>query len=131
MPGVAAVSSRNSASCPASSGLRWPPILAGAVLPVWRARRTSLIAAEALTSKRAAASRAEAPASTARTKRRRESCDKGAVISASLPNQQRRSRSPESVQGGDALGPARFPEPHAQQRAERHQQQSAVHQRQQ
>jgi hypothetical protein len=38
------------------------------------------MAAEALTSKRRAASRAELPASTARTRRRRKSCDKGAVI---------------------------------------------------
>jgi hypothetical protein len=38
-------------------------MLAGAVLPVWRTRRASLIAAEALTANRAAASRAEAPSS--------------------------------------------------------------------
>ena len=52
------------------------------MLPVWRTRRTSLIAAEALTANRAAASRAEALSSTARTRRLRRSCDKGAVITS-------------------------------------------------
>src|SRR4051812_44262125 len=47
---------------------------------VWRTRRISLVAAEALTSKRSAACRAELPVSTARTIRRRRSWDNGAVI---------------------------------------------------
>ena len=59
MPGLAAVRSRSTSSCPAGSGLRWPPIRAGAVLPVSRTRRASLIAADPLTSKRRAAARAE------------------------------------------------------------------------
>jgi hypothetical protein len=53
------------------------------VLPVTRTRRSSVIAAEGLTSNRRAAARAELPASTARTKRSRKSADKGAVIPAS------------------------------------------------
>ena len=67
MPGFAAISSRNRPSCPASSGARRPPALAGAALPVSRTRRTSLIAADALTSKRRAASRAELPRSSLTT----------------------------------------------------------------
>ena len=55
------VSPRRNCSCSTSSGLRWPSIRNGAVLPVSRTRRTSLITADALTAKRAAASRAEAP----------------------------------------------------------------------
>jgi hypothetical protein len=58
------------------------------VLPVARTRRTSLIAADALTSNRAAAARAELPCSTAWTSRLRRSWDKGAVITASLLNRQ-------------------------------------------
>jgi hypothetical protein len=53
-----------------------------------RPRRPSLIAADALTSNRAAAARAELPCSTARTSRLRRSWDKGAVITASLLNRQ-------------------------------------------
>jgi hypothetical protein len=64
--------------------------LAGAALPISRTRRASLMAADALTAKRRAASRAELPASTARTSRRRRSTDNGAVIAASPHNQQRR-----------------------------------------
>ena len=101
---LAAVSSRSSASCPASSGLRWPPIWPGAVLLVSRTRRISLIAADSLTAKRRAASRAELPASTACTRRRRRSCDNGAAMCPSLLNQQRRIRSAESAQYQIALG---------------------------
>ena len=53
---------------------------AGAVLPVSRARRTSLIAVDALTSKRRAASRREAPASIAATTRSRRSTDRADAI---------------------------------------------------
>ena len=52
---------------------RWPPMRAGAMLPVSRTRRISLTAAEGLTSYRAAARRIELPPSTARTIRRRRS----------------------------------------------------------
>ena len=74
------------------------------MLPVSRTRRISLIAAEALTSKRAAACLAELPASTARTNRLRRSFDKGAVITSLADQRQPRIRTPESVQGGNALG---------------------------
>ena len=65
---------------PGQAGGRWPPTCAGAALPVSRTRRISLIAAEALTSKRRAASRIELPPSTARTIRSRKSIDIGAGI---------------------------------------------------
>jgi hypothetical protein len=68
------------------------------VLPVSRTRRTSLIAADALTSNRAAAARAELPSSTARTSRRRKSWDKGAVITASLLDRHPRITTAEPVQ---------------------------------
>ena len=58
---------------------------AGAVLPVWRTRCISLMAAEALTWKRSAACRIERPSATARTIRSRRSCDKGAVMGSSCP----------------------------------------------
>jgi hypothetical protein len=104
IPGLASVSSRSSPSCPARSGLRYPPIWAGAVLPVSRARRTIFTAADGLTSKRRAASRAEPPASTARTSRRRRSWDRGAVIAASPRTRGRRIRSRDSEQPQTALG---------------------------
>jgi len=63
--------------------LRCPPIFPGSVLPVSRTRRTSLIAADALTANRAAARRAELPCSTAPTNRFRRSWDKGAATTAS------------------------------------------------
>lgn len=73
------------------------------MLPVWRTRRTSLIAADGLTWNRAAAYRAELPSSTARTSRLRKSWDKGAVITASLFNQHPRIRTSGSVQPQSAL----------------------------
>jgi len=98
MPGLVVVSSRSRSSWPASNGLRYPPIFAGSVLPVTRTRRTSLIAADALTANRAAAARAELPCSTARTSRLRRSWDKGAVITASLLSRYLRIRTVEPVQ---------------------------------
>ena len=71
---------RRSSACFSSKGRREPPIFAGAVLPVWRTRCISLMAAEALTAKRRAACRIGLPPSTARTIRSRRSWDKGAVI---------------------------------------------------
>src|SRR4051794_5441967 len=71
---------RSSSACFSSRGRREPPIFAGAVLPVWRTRCISLIAAEALTANRSAAARAELPASTERAIRSRKSCDNGAVM---------------------------------------------------
>src|SRR3954469_24847362 len=59
---------------PVAPNLRW------AVLPVWRTRCISLIAAEALTAKRRAACRIVLPPSTACTIRSRRSWDKGAVM---------------------------------------------------
>src|SRR5690348_14331184 len=83
MPFRVAVSSCSRSLWSAGSGLRCPPILPGSVLPVSRTRRTSLIAADALTANRAAACRAELPCSTSSTDRFRRSCDKGAAITAS------------------------------------------------
>jgi hypothetical protein len=54
-------------------GRRWPPIWAGAVLPLSRTRRMSLMTADGLTSKRMAAQRLDEPASTARRMRMRRS----------------------------------------------------------
>ena len=62
---------------PAADG---PPTCAGAALPVSLTRRSSLIAADALTSKRLAAARIELPPATARTIRSRKSIDIGAGI---------------------------------------------------
>jgi hypothetical protein len=106
MPLRVVVSSRSRSSCPAKiGGYRKPPIFAGAVLPVSRTRCISLIAADGLTSNRAAASRAELPSATARTSRWRKSSDKGAVITASLLNRHSRIRTAESVQPQTALAP--------------------------
>ncbi len=74
--------------------------------PVSRARRTIFTAADGLTSKRRAASRAELPASTARTRRRRRSWDRGAVITASPLKRERRIRSRDPEQPQTALAPA-------------------------
>ena len=74
-----------------------------AVPPVSRARRMIFTAADGLTSKRRAASRAELPASTALTKRRRRSWDRGAVITASPLTRERRIRSRDSEQPQTAL----------------------------
>jgi hypothetical protein len=71
---------RSVSACGSRIGRRWPPIFAGAVLPVSRTRCISLIAAEALTAKRRAACRIGLPPSTARTIRSRRSWDKGAVM---------------------------------------------------
>jgi hypothetical protein len=109
MPGLAVVSSRSRFSCPASSGLRQPPIFAGAVLPVSRTRRISLTTADGLTSKRRAAARAELPCSTAPTSRRRRSWDKGAVITASLLNRHPPSTTAEPVQTQNTLGTVNAP----------------------
>jgi hypothetical protein len=59
-------------------GRRCPPKRAGAGLPISRTRRTSLTAADGLTSKRSAACRIVLPFSTARTIRPRRSWDNGA-----------------------------------------------------
>lgn len=83
---------------PGEQRLAVPPILAGSVLPVSRTRRTSLIAAEAPTSKRAAAAPAELPASTARASRLRKPCAKGAVVTAPRLNRHPRIRTTEPVQ---------------------------------
>lgn len=80
MPVLAEVIARRSSACASSSGRRWPPILAGAVLPVRRTRCISLTAADGLTAKRSAACRIELPCATARTIRSRRSRDKGAVM---------------------------------------------------
>src|SRR3954451_12591228 len=81
-------------------------MFAGAVLPVSRTRCRSLIAADALTSKRCAADRAEVPAATHRTIRPRRSCDNGVVIVSSIaPNRpdSYKSHTPDSVQTRTAL----------------------------
>jgi hypothetical protein len=71
---------RSVSACGSRMGRRWPPIFAGAVLPVWRTRCISLMAAEALTAKRRAACRIVLPPSTACAIRSRRSWDKGAVM---------------------------------------------------
>src|SRR5262249_36967664 len=83
MPFRVAVSSRSKSSWPDSSGLRWPPILPGSVLPVSRTRATSWLAPAPLTATRSAAPLAELPPSAAPTSRFRRSWDKGAAITAS------------------------------------------------
>src|SRR4051812_42935052 len=80
IPGLLVAIVRSVAACGSRIGRRWPPILAGAVLPVWRTHCISLIAADALTANRSAAARAELPASTACAIRSRKSCDIGAVM---------------------------------------------------
>src|SRR3954462_11776905 len=80
IPGLLVAIVRSVAACGSRIGRRWPPILAGAVLPVGRTRCTSLIAADALTANRSAAARAELPASTACAICSRKSCDIGAVM---------------------------------------------------
>lgn len=80
MSGVASTILTSAASCPARAAGRWPPTCAGAALPVSRTRCISLIAADALTAKRRAASRIELPPSIARTIRSRRSIDSGAGI---------------------------------------------------
>lgn len=92
--------------CPESSGLRQPPIVAG-VPPVSRTRRTSSIAADAPTSSRAAASRAEPRSSTARTNRLRKPRNKGAVTTASLLNRHARTRTADPSQPRPALASVR------------------------
>ena len=83
IPALADVIARRSSAWGSSSGRRWPPIFAGAVLPVRRTRCISLTAADALTSKRSAAPRIELPSATARTIRSRRSQDNGAVMVSS------------------------------------------------
>jgi hypothetical protein len=76
------------------------------VLPVSRTRCTSFTAADALTSKRCAAARAEVPASTHRTIRPRRSWDNGAVIVSSIARNYPdtfESHLPDSVQTRTAL----------------------------
>ena len=80
IPALLDTMARRSSACFSSKGRREPPIFAGAVLPVWRTRCISLMAADALTAKRRAACRIELPPSTARTIRSRTSWDKGAVM---------------------------------------------------
>jgi hypothetical protein len=80
IPGLLVAIARSVSACGSKMGRRWPPIFAGAVLPVWRTRCISLIAAEALTAKRRPACRIVLPSSTACTIRSRRSWDKGAVI---------------------------------------------------
>src|SRR3954465_6495872 len=74
---------RRASACASRRGRQEPPIFAGAVLPVWRTRCISLMAAEALTAKRRAACRIVLPPSTACTIRSRRSWDKGAVMISS------------------------------------------------
>jgi hypothetical protein len=83
IPAFAEVIARRSSAWASSSGRRWPPILAGAVLPVRRTRCISLTAADGLTSNRKTACRIDAPPSTARTIRSRRSRDNGAVMVSS------------------------------------------------
>jgi hypothetical protein len=80
IPGSLVASARSVSAYGSRIGRRWPPICAGAGLPVWRTRCISLIAAEALTANRSAAARAELPASTERAIRSRKSCDNGALV---------------------------------------------------
>src|SRR5215213_6359083 len=80
IPGLLVAIARSVSACGSRMGRRWPPIFAGAVLPVWRTRCISLIAAEALTAKRRPACRIVLPSSTACTIRSRRPWDKGAVI---------------------------------------------------
>src|SRR3954466_10162288 len=80
IPGLLVAIARSVSACGSRIGRRWPPIFAGAVLPVWRTRCISLIAADGLTANRSAAARAELPASTACAIRSRKSCDIGAVM---------------------------------------------------
>lgn len=107
IPGLLVAIARSVSACGSRIGRRWPPILAGAVLPVWRTRSISLIAAEALTAKRSAAARAELPASTEWTIRSRRSCDNGAVMPGLSQRQPPTPgiRTPDSVQARTALGP--------------------------
>jgi hypothetical protein len=84
IPALLDTMARRSSACFSSRGRREPPIFAGAVLPVWRTRCISLMAAEALTAKRRAACRIVLPSSTARTIRSRRSWDKGAVMINSI-----------------------------------------------
>src|SRR3954451_4838284 len=86
-------------------------MFAGAVLPVSRTRCRSLIAADALTSKRCAADRAEVPAATHRTIRPRRSWDNGVVIVSSIaPNRpdSYKSHTPDPVQPRTALANQRL-----------------------
>jgi hypothetical protein len=83
IPGLLVAMARSVSACGSRMGRRWPPIFAGAVLPVWRTRSISLIAAEALTAKRRPACRIVLPSSTACTIRSRRSWDKGAVMVSS------------------------------------------------
>ena len=80
IPGLFVAIAHSVSACGSRIGRRWPPIFAGAVLPVSRTRCISLIAADGLTAKRSAAARAELPASTACAIRSRKSCDNGAVM---------------------------------------------------
>src|SRR3954465_9002687 len=80
IPGLLVAIVRSVAACGSRIGRRWPPILAGAVLPVWRTRCIRLIAAAPLPPNPPAAARAELPASTACAIRSRKSCDIGAVM---------------------------------------------------
>ncbi len=84
IPGLLAAIVRRVLACGSRIGRREPPIFAGAVLPVWRTRCISLMAAEALTAKRRAACRIVLPPSTACTIRSRRSWDKGAVMINSI-----------------------------------------------
>src|SRR3954470_20664989 len=84
IPALLDAVARRSSACFSNRGRREPPIFAGAVLPVWRTRCISLMAAEALTAKRRAACRMVLPSSTTRTIRSRRSWDKGAVMINSI-----------------------------------------------
>ncbi|MGA8616672.1 MAG: hypothetical protein WB760_34235, partial [Xanthobacteraceae bacterium] len=74
--GCSAITARKKSAC-ASSGEMLPPLGLGAMLPVSRRRWIHLIAALALTSKHYAASRRDAPDSTASTTRSRNSKEHG------------------------------------------------------
>ena len=93
IPGLLVAIARSVSACGSRIGRRWPPIFAGAGLPVWRTRSISLMAAEALTAKRRPACRIVLPSSTACTIRSRRSWDNGAVITNSTALAPRTSES--------------------------------------
>jgi len=81
MSGSAAITACSQSSWPASLRFLPPPGLPGAWSPVRSTRCISLMALDALTSKRSAAALREAPFSTAATIRRRKSRECGLPIS--------------------------------------------------
>jgi len=86
MSGSAAITACSQSSWPASLRVLPPPRLPGAWSPVRATCCISLIALDALTSKRVAAARREAPDATADTIRRRRSRECALPISCSIRN---------------------------------------------